>query len=483
MARGDNKMGKWGATSYIIGNIVGSGIFITPSEILRGASSIGVALIIWVISAVIAMLGAYCYVELGTSIRKSGADFAYLCHVKWKPVAFSFMFGGCILAYPATLAIQGATFSEYIIEGLQIEVCDENVLFLTKKLIAFTIIWLLLFLNFFSVKTVVARFQIFASIAKVSSTSIVIATGFYFLIFKGMTQNIAHPFANIYNTVSVHNGTDQVHVLGNSIDTNVTNVIKTNSSLINAFFAGLFSYDGWDVLNFGTEEIDNPKIAMPFAILLGTSLTAIIYLLMNISFFIVLSSEQILKTSAIGTTFATYVFGQFSYVIPFLVSIVLVGSLNGTLFSASRYLFASSRARQFPSFMSCINAKHDSPRPALFFHVLLAMAFTFVGDLNQLISYVGFTQWFQRSLTMCALLYIRFWHKPVHPEAIRRFSWYRCFSSYLNDRLCIFVQIIFNGMVEVDPIAPEKNGGEKEQNGSGPNKAENGLTHRRVFPK
>jgi amino acid transporter len=36
----ENKMGKWGATSYIIGNIVGSGIFITPASILRRASSV-----------------------------------------------------------------------------------------------------------------------------------------------------------------------------------------------------------------------------------------------------------------------------------------------------------------------------------------------------------------------------------------------------------------------------------------------------------
>ena len=44
---------------------------------------VGGSLIIWALSAVISTLGAYCYVELGTSIRKSGADFAYLCHVKW----------------------------------------------------------------------------------------------------------------------------------------------------------------------------------------------------------------------------------------------------------------------------------------------------------------------------------------------------------------------------------------------------------------
>lgn len=41
------------------------------------------ALVIWFVSAVIAMFGAICYIELGTAIRRSGADFAYLSYVKW----------------------------------------------------------------------------------------------------------------------------------------------------------------------------------------------------------------------------------------------------------------------------------------------------------------------------------------------------------------------------------------------------------------
>jgi amino acid transporter len=66
----------------------------------------------------------------------------------------------------------------------------------------------------------------------------------------------------------------------------------------------------------------------------------------------------------------------------------MIGSLNGTFFSASRYLFAAARDRQFPLFLSCVNQKHGSPRAALFTHVLLAMAFSFLGDLDDLIDYL-----------------------------------------------------------------------------------------------
>ncbi|KAI1705026.1 amino acid permease domain-containing protein [Ditylenchus destructor] len=83
MPKNENQMGKWGATAYIIGNIMGAGIFISPASILANTNSVGLALSIWIISAIISILGAYTYVELGTSIRRSGADYAYLTYVKW----------------------------------------------------------------------------------------------------------------------------------------------------------------------------------------------------------------------------------------------------------------------------------------------------------------------------------------------------------------------------------------------------------------
>jgi amino acid transporter len=82
----DNKMGRWGATAYFVGNIVGSGIFITPTSILGRTQSIGLSLVVWLLSAVATSIGSFCYVELGTSIRRSGCDFAYLSHVKWSAV-------------------------------------------------------------------------------------------------------------------------------------------------------------------------------------------------------------------------------------------------------------------------------------------------------------------------------------------------------------------------------------------------------------
>nr|CAD2132441.1 unnamed protein product [Meloidogyne enterolobii] len=113
-----SKMGYFGATSYVIGNIIGSGIFIAPSTIIRHTESAGLSLLVWVIGALIAFLGSLCYIELGTSIREAGCDFAYICYVKWYSIAFSFMWVSVLMTYPATIAVISETFGQYLLEGV-----------------------------------------------------------------------------------------------------------------------------------------------------------------------------------------------------------------------------------------------------------------------------------------------------------------------------------------------------------------------------
>ncbi|KAE9421372.1 hypothetical protein Angca_007285, partial [Angiostrongylus cantonensis] len=343
------KMGVVGATSYIIGNIVGSGIFITPTAILQTTGSIGLSLVIWVAAACISTLGSFCYVELGTSIRMSGGDFAYMCFMKWfalchtikYPIAFAFMCIGCSINYPATLAVQAQTFAEYMFQGIGIDL-DPISSFWSKKLLGFALMWLLLFMNFFSLKTFVSRFQIAASIAKFASTGLVIVTGFYMLIFQGETNNLQNPF------------------FGSNLNI---------GAIVSALFTCLFSYDGWDILNFGAEEIDKPKRTMPMAIIIGMLCVALIFIAVNMSYFVVLSTSQILSSEAVAMTFAEVTLGKGDFVMPIFVAVLLIGSLNSTMFSASRYLQAASKQGRLPTFISGINPTTDSPRTALSIHV------------------------------------------------------------------------------------------------------------------
>jgi len=64
--------------SLPLGNIIGSGIFVSPKGVLENASSVGVAIIVWVTTGLITAVGALCYAELGVTIPKSGGDYSYV---------------------------------------------------------------------------------------------------------------------------------------------------------------------------------------------------------------------------------------------------------------------------------------------------------------------------------------------------------------------------------------------------------------------
>ncbi|XGW24375.1 hypothetical protein V3C99_006075 [Haemonchus contortus] len=406
-----HKLGVLGATSYVIGNIIGSGIFITPASILRCTDSVGLSLLVWVACALIAILGALVYIELGTSIREAGCDFAYICYVKWYSIAFAFMFVSVLMTYPATIAIISETFGQYLVEGLrQVYDIDDEWAPLAQKLFGFSLLLMVTWMNFFSLNKFAGRFQIVATAAKLASCFLIIATGLYFYFVKGWTSNLRDPLKG-----SNYKPGDMI--LG--------------------FYGGLWAYSGWDVLNYSTGEIARPRRNVPLALLGGILTVTAVYVSINVAYFVALDVETVKSSNAVAALFSQATLGSFSNVIPFLIGVLLVGSLNSNLFSGSRYMYAAARQGHLPTCFSCVNAATDSPRVAIMAQALLAIGISFVGDLDALINYVMFGFWAQRIFTLIALLIIRHNRIPVHAEAIRMPLW--CIYTFLAITVALVV--------------------------------------------
>ena len=101
--------------AIIIGNIVGSGIFITSKGVLEKSGSPGFALIIWVLSGLISLVGAYCYTELGTLIQTSGGDYAYINESYGRLMSFLYTYLMVFVTFPCINAIFGITVAVYIV--------------------------------------------------------------------------------------------------------------------------------------------------------------------------------------------------------------------------------------------------------------------------------------------------------------------------------------------------------------------------------
>ena len=112
--------------AVIVGQIIGSGIFITPRSILHYSGSFGVCILMWLAGALISMAGGLCYIELGLLVKRGGGESGYLLEAyslknrnRWSQLlgsmlSFLFVWSNVWILRPASLAIQSLTCAHYI---------------------------------------------------------------------------------------------------------------------------------------------------------------------------------------------------------------------------------------------------------------------------------------------------------------------------------------------------------------------------------
>ena len=79
----------------------------------------------------------------------------------------------------------------------------------------------------------------------------------------------------------------------------------TFGSLALACYSALWSYDGWNQLNFVTEEIQKPRRNMPLAIFISIPFITVVYILVNVSYLTLLSPGDIIASKAVANDWGT----------------------------------------------------------------------------------------------------------------------------------------------------------------------------------
>nr|AKN21453.1 slc7a-9 [Schmidtea mediterranea] len=370
--------------TIIVGSMIGSGIFISPTGVYLKTGSSASSILIWLLCGIYTMIGAYCYAELGCLIKRSAGDYAYVYEAFGPLVAFIRMWIDVIVTRPCNVAIISLTFAQYVLEPIYY-MCNQPPI--ARQLLAAACILIITFVNCWSVKAS-TRVQDICTYAKVSALIIIIMTGIVKLG-MGYTINWESPFE----------GT------------------TTNAGdMTMAFYTGLFAYTGWSYLNCMVEEMKDPVKDMPRAIFISCGLVTLIYVLANVSYFTILSKSEIFESNALAVRVGYQMYGVMWWIIPLFVALSTFGGVNGTILTTSRIFLVAAQIDQMPKCLAMINTKFSTPIPSVLFVAIVSLGYLLFPDIFTLMNYVGFVTWLTFGLAVLSLIYFRIkWKKVERP--------------------------------------------------------------------
>ncbi|UPX18358.1 uncharacterized protein EKO05_0008660 [Ascochyta rabiei] len=319
--------------SLVIGLIIGSGIFSSPSQVNKNAGSPGASLVIWALAGVLAWTGAASYAELGGAIPLNGGAQVYLSTIFGEWAGFLFTWCAVTVLKPGSAAIIAIIFGEYLVRAAVGPDPDDASPWLNKA-IALAGLVLVTALNCVS--------------TKLGTRS---ADVFMFLKFLALLGVFVIGLVVAATGLSYNGDPNQDWKKQGWFD-------NTSHSITNwavALYAGLWAFDGWDNVNYVTAEFKNPARDLPRVIHTSLPLVILCYILANVSYFLVLPTTVIESSNTVAVAFGAQVFGPVgALVLALFVSGSCFGALNATTFTSGRLVYAAGKEGYLPALFGSI---------------------------------------------------------------------------------------------------------------------------------
>jgi APA family basic amino acid/polyamine antiporter len=383
------QLGVVSATALVVANMIGTGIFTTSGFLAADLGSPTIILWAWGVGAVCALIGAFCYSELGVNLPSSGGEYVYLTRAFGPMWGFLSGWVSFFAGFSAPIAAAALAFSDYLgyffpwakqqNAWFRLGSGDWTLSFGGAQIVASVLVTVFTTLNLFGVGRV-ARVQNALTIFKVLVMITFIILGL--TVGTGNWAHLSEP------------------------------AVRTSPNSVAAQFAiSLFwiyvAYSGWNAATYVAEELKQPARTLPLALLIGTSLVAAIYLGLNLVFFYGARAEEMKGVVAVGALAASKLFGPgVAGVFSGLMAISLMSTVNAMVTIGPRVYYAMAKNGAFLRGAAEVHPKWHTPVYAILAQGVCTILLT-ATPFPQLVVYVGFTLNFFAAMAVVALMVFR----------------------------------------------------------------------------
>ena len=383
------------AGAVVVGTIIGSGIFLVPSEMMQAVGSARLVYLAWVVGGLLSFFGALTYAELGAMKPQAGGEYVYVRDAYGPLAGFLYGWTWFLIAKPASIAtittglvrILGSfpAFSFFS------HTCISHPFTVNYgQLAAIGATVLVSWLNYIGVRRA-GDFQFLFTLLKVAIILGIVAVGFSYS--GGTWANFATEFTGAKGGVA---------------------------GFFAALVAALWAYDGWNDLNMVAGEIRNPQRNIPLSLIWGVAAVGALYILVNAAVQYVLPAAAVAASERPASDAVALVLGRAgASLVSAGMAVSMLVTLNGTIMSGARVPFAMARDGYFFKTIAEVHPRFRTPWVAIAVQCGLAIVLLLLGgSFRQFFSLAIFAEWMFYMIAGSTVFVFR-WREPYAERPYR----------------------------------------------------------------
>ena len=385
----DRALGLWSAVSIVIGTVIGSGVFLVPSSMIRHVGSVRNLFIVWVVAGLLSLFGALTYAELSAALPEAGGEYVYLSAAYGPFWGYIYGWTQFWVAKSGSIATLAAGFYTYLaifyptlstpVFVLPFHIGPGGTLLEVHRgqLVAIALILILAAVNYVGVKAG-GKVQVVVTVIKMALICAVILVG----LFSGKGD-----FSHFNQAIPAVGGV---------------------AGFFAAMVSALWAYDGWNNVSMVSSEIINPQRNLPRSLIFGLLAVIATYLLINISYFYVLGPAQVAGSPRLAADMMAQLYGSpAAKAVTVVVLISIFAALNGSILSGSRVPYAMARDGLFFRSAAVVHPTFRTPGNSIILLSLWSCIVVLSGWFDDLYNFVIFGSWILYLLTTLSVFVLR----------------------------------------------------------------------------